>query len=50
VEYRDSTSGSVRSVYVLPNPPIWASEGLAVSPDGRTLLVAQVDQDDSSLF
>jgi hypothetical protein len=35
---------------VLPNPPIWASEGLAVSPDGRTLLVAQVDQDDSSLF
>jgi Tol biopolymer transport system component len=50
VEYRDLTRSAIRIVYVLRNPPIWASAGLAVSPDGQTLLLAQVDQDDSNLF
>ncbi len=49
-EYRDLTKSATRIVYVLRNPPIWASAGLSVSPNGRTLLLAQVDQDDSNLF
>jgi Tol biopolymer transport system component/DNA-binding winged helix-turn-helix (wHTH) protein len=50
VEYRAFSNQAVRTVYALRQPPIWASAGLALSPDGKTILFAQVDQDDSNIF
>jgi Tol biopolymer transport system component/DNA-binding winged helix-turn-helix (wHTH) protein len=50
MEYREFSNESVRTVYALKRPPIYASAGLALSPDGKTLLFAQVDQDDSNIF
>ena len=50
VEYRAFSNQAVRTVYALRQPPIWASAGLALSPNGKTILFAQVDQDDSNIF
>jgi hypothetical protein len=50
IQYKKFTAGSVRTVCVLRKPPIYGSAGLGLSPDGRLLLFAQVDQDDSNLF
>ncbi|MGI8743031.1 MAG: hypothetical protein ACR2NN_10780 [Bryobacteraceae bacterium] len=42
--------GSVQTVCVLRKPPVFGNAGLALSPDGKTLLFAQVDQADSNIF
>jgi hypothetical protein len=48
--YRDFTTGRSRSIYVMTKPPIWGGGGLAVSPDEKTLLFAQIDHDGENIF
>ncbi len=49
IVYQDASGGAPRAIYSLTNPPLFGA-GLAVSPDGKTILFAQVDRDDSSIF
>ena len=48
--YRDFTTGRSRSIYVMTKPPIWGGGGLAVSPDEKTMLFAQIDHDGENIF
>ena len=50
VQYLDFATGSVRQIRELPKPPLYGSRGLALSPDGAVLLVAQVDQSDINIY
>jgi Tol biopolymer transport system component len=45
----DLASGTIRTVYELQRPPAFGG-GLAVSPDGKTLLFTQVDREGSRVF
>lgn len=50
IQYMKFADGSVQTVCVLRKPPVFGNAGLALSPDGKTLLFAQVDQADSNIF
>ncbi|HUI53685.1 MAG TPA: winged helix-turn-helix domain-containing protein [Bryobacteraceae bacterium] len=50
MEYLDLTSGAIRQIALLPKPPDATIPGLAVSPDGRQLLLAQYDQNGSNII
>ena len=50
IEFLDFARRGVRTVYEMPRPPVFAGNGLALSPDGKTLLFVEVDQDESSIF
>lgn len=48
--YRDFAHGTTRTVYVLSKPPMFGGGGLAVSPDEKIVLFAQVDRDEENIF
>jgi hypothetical protein len=50
VVYQDAAGNPPRAIYTLTKPPLFGGTGLTVSPDGKTILFAQVDRDDSSIF
>jgi Tol biopolymer transport system component/DNA-binding winged helix-turn-helix (wHTH) protein len=50
IEYQPFSGGPPRTVWTMQRPPIFGNAGLALSPDGKTLLFAEVDQDDSTIF
>lgn len=43
-------TGQVRKIVAVERAPQWITPGLAVSPDGRWILYAQVDQQDSDIM
>jgi len=48
--FLDLRSGAVKSIASLAKPPDATIPGLAVSPDGRSLLLAQYDQNGSNII
>ena len=50
MEFLDLASGKVQTLLQIPSPPDPSIPGLAVSPDGRTLLLAQYDQFGSNII
>jgi hypothetical protein len=48
--FRDFANGTPRTIYVLSKPPIYGGGGLAVSPDEKVVLFAQVDRDQENIF
>jgi len=50
LEFLDLSSGAIRQLTALPKPPDPTIPGLAVSPDGHGLLVAQYDQSGSNII
>lgn len=50
IQYLDFASGIVRNVHVLQNSPVYGNSGLALSPDGKVILFAEIDQDSSNIF
>jgi len=50
LEFLDLASGAVRQISALPKQPDATIPGLAVSADGRTLLLAQYDQNGSNII
>ena len=50
IEYLDFTTGKSSVVFTMSKPPIWGGGGLMLSPDGTTLLFAQVDQSVGNIF
>lgn len=50
IEYRPFSGGAARTVWTTQRPPIFGDAGLALSPDGKRLLFAEVDQSDSTIF
>lgn len=49
IRFLDLVSGKVATVASLP-PGIWPLYGLAVSPDGRSILYSQIDDISSDLM
>ena len=50
LEFLDLTSGAVEQIAALSKPPDATIPGLAVSPNGRSLLLAQYDQNGSNII
>ena len=50
LEVLDLASGVIKPITLLSKPPDTTIPGLAVSPDGRSLLVAQYDQNGSNII
>ena len=50
LEVLDLASGVIKPITQLSRPPDATIPGLAVSPDGRSLLVAQYDQNGSNII
>jgi len=50
LEFLDFSSGAIRPISPLSRQPDATIPGLAVSPDGRTLLLAQYDQNGSNII
>ncbi len=50
IQYLQLADGSIRTVSVLPKQPLFGNSGLALSPEGQTLLFGVVDQDESNIF
>jgi sugar lactone lactonase YvrE len=50
LEMLDLASGVIKPITQLSKPPDATIPGLAVSPDGRSLLVAQYDQNGSNII
>ncbi len=50
IDFFDFARQTDRTVYVMPKAPIFADNGLSLSPDGKVLLFVEVDRDDSSIF
>jgi Tol biopolymer transport system component len=48
--YRDFAQSATRTIFTLSKPPIYGGGGLAVSPDERVVLFAQVDRDQENIF
>jgi len=50
LEFLDLATGAVQQIATLPKAPDATIPGLAVSPDGQTLLLAQYDQNGSNII
>jgi len=50
IRFQRFAGGPPRTIYRLQKDPLWGGGGLTISPDGRTILFAQVDRDGSSIF
>ena len=50
IEFLDPASGAVKTIAPLAKPPDATIPGLAVSPDGQKLLLAQYDQNGSNII
>jgi Tol biopolymer transport system component/DNA-binding winged helix-turn-helix (wHTH) protein len=50
IEYIDLASRAVRTAHIMSRPPLYGGRGLALSPDGKTLLFCQIDVDGSNIF
>jgi Tol biopolymer transport system component/DNA-binding winged helix-turn-helix (wHTH) protein len=50
LEFLDIASGAIEQIAPLSKPPDATIPGLAVSPDGRSLLLAQYDQNGSNII
>jgi Tol biopolymer transport system component len=50
LEFLDLSSGAIKQIAQLSKPPDATIPGLAVSPDGRSLLLAQYDQSGSNII
>ncbi|MBS1854518.1 MAG: PD40 domain-containing protein [Acidobacteria bacterium] len=50
IMYLDLAHDASRTVYVLAKPPMYGGGGLALSPDEKVLLFAQVDRDEEHIF
>jgi hypothetical protein len=50
LEVLDLASGVIKPITLLSKPPDTTIPGLAVSPDGRSLLVAQYDRNGSNII
>jgi Tol biopolymer transport system component/DNA-binding winged helix-turn-helix (wHTH) protein len=44
------SDGSVRELWTMKAPPLYEGSGLAISPDEKTLLFAEVDRDGTSIY
>ena len=50
IELCSFATGRTRAIATVEKEPQWITPGLAVSPDGRWILYAQVDQQDSDIM
>ena len=50
IEFLDLARGAIRQIALLPKPPDATIPGLAVSPGGQKLLLAQYDQNGSNII
>jgi Tol biopolymer transport system component len=50
IKFFDFATGRIKQVAAPERMPVWGLVGLAVSPDGRWILYAQVDQDTSDIM
>ncbi len=50
IVYQEIGSNHLRTIHVMAQPPVFGGGGLTISPDGKTILFAQVDRDDTNIF
>jgi Tol biopolymer transport system component/DNA-binding winged helix-turn-helix (wHTH) protein len=50
IQYLDFDGSAAKTIYVLRKRPLSGGGGLSISPDGKVLLFAQVDQDETDIF
>jgi hypothetical protein len=50
LEFLNLDTGDIQFIAEIPKPPDATIPGLAVSPDGRSLLLAQYDQSGSNII
>jgi Tol biopolymer transport system component len=48
--FLDFASKRIATVFTMPGKPVFGSPGLTISPDGRTILYSQVDQQGSDVM
>jgi hypothetical protein len=48
--FLDLASKRIATVFTMPGKPVFGSPGLTISPDGRTILYSQVDQQGSDVM